>query len=103
MNRKVVGVTVLTIALASGLVLLRIQPAAQGQVAVKGQQWEYKILNLNDNEFGQGKAETRFNQVAADGWEFVEVVVSRVAPPPAAVVVAPLGSTTCVLFKRARK
>ena len=105
MKRKVAGAIALAFALVSGHVLLGIQPAAQGQKPEKAQQWEYKIYKATDDDFAKDKAEKEFNKLASEGWEFVQVVVSRGPPQPGPAPVIPpvLHGTTCVLFKRAKK
>src|SRR5438046_2285133 len=81
MNRKVPTVVALAVVLVLGLVWLGGQPEAQGQKPEKAQPWEYKIYRPTDAEFANGQAEAAFNKLAAEGWEFVETLVSR-APLP---------------------
>jgi hypothetical protein len=105
MNRNVLSAVALAAVLVLGFVWLGAQPAAQGQKPEKVQQWEYKILRPTDAEFANGQAEAVFNKLAADGWEFVEPIVSR-APLPQNLAGHPdrsLQATTCVLFKRVKK
>jgi hypothetical protein len=75
------------------------------QVPDKVRQWEYKIYRPTDADFVNGQAEAAFNKLAAEGWEFVETIVSR-APLPQNLAGQPdrsLQATTCVLFKRVKK
>jgi hypothetical protein len=71
----------LACALVVGFAWLGGHPAAQGQKPEKVQQWEYKIYNPTDADFANDKAEAAFNKLAAEGWEFVDTIVSRHPDP----------------------
>jgi hypothetical protein len=70
----------------------------------KVRQWEYKIYSPTDADFANGQAEATFNRLAAEGWDFVQTIVSR-PPLPQNLAGQPdrsLQATTCVLFKRVK-
>ena len=101
MNRTTMGLIALALVVLSG-VALGFQPTTvQGPKPEKAQQWEYKILTVIDLDFSSNKAEEQFNKLAADGWEFSQILVSR--GPGTVGAGQPLSNTTCFLFKRAKK
>jgi hypothetical protein len=116
MKRQLIYAIALAFAVVVGFVLLGNYPSAQAQKPDKAQRWEYKIYKPTDVDFANNKAEGEFNKLAAEGWEFVETIVSgaraglaepgRVgALPGAGAIVDPpaLHGITCVLFKCLKK
>jgi hypothetical protein len=105
MNRNISAAMGIVVVIAFGFAFLGTQPAAQGQKPDQHPRWEYKIYKPTDGDFATNIAETEFNKLAADGWIFVETIVSRVPQPPnqAAPPDRSLERTTCVLFKRIKK
>jgi hypothetical protein len=105
MNRNVLRTVVAAGAVVLGFLWLGGQPAVQGQKPDKAQQWEYKIYKATDADLANDKAETAFNKLAGEGWEFVETLVTRMKHEgaPLAGPTSPISGTTCVLFKRSKK
>jgi hypothetical protein len=79
MNKACAGALIAACAVAVTLFAVRTPPTAEGQVVVKGPQWEYKVVAWgsvaanapNADERDAEKISRYFTGLAEDGWEYI--------------------------------